>query len=302
MSARSTLGVLIVGGNGFLGSHLARSLRKHARVTTTYLQNRVPLEGVLSLPIDVRDSAGMRRIIYAQKPDAIVYLCGSENSAWVDGNAQLAEKTISSSASDVLNSAGMISAKFIYISSSSVFDGMRGNYKESDNISPSTLLGRLKAGAENLIRSRTVNAAILRLSPLVGSANPWRPSFFDRLRAELQSGAPLEYSDEEYHSWLPVSDAVLAIENLIKKSHKDSLYHLGGLTRLTPYEMAHLFAKTLGCEGKEILKKKKIITKGMIPLPEGAKLDFSLNSSEIIRSLDVSTSPIEETLLREFQF
>lgn len=302
MSGRSTLGVLIVGGNGFLGSHLARSLRKNARVVTTYLRNRVPIEGVLSLPIDVRDSNGMKRIIYAQRPDAVIYLGGPEDSAWVDKNVKIAEKVISASAADVLHAAGMISAKFIYVSSSSVFDGTKGNYKESDNVSPMTLLGKLKAGGENLIRGRAMNAAILRLSPLVGSAHPWRPSLFDRLRSALQSGIPMEFSDEEHHSWLPVSDAVRAIELIIEKSPKDSLYHFGGLTRLTPYEIANLFARTLGFEGKEILRKRKVVTKGMIILPEGDKFDFSLNSSEIIRSLEVSTSPIENTILKEFQF
>lgn len=300
--SRSSLGVLIVGGNGFLGSHLARSLRQRARVVTTYVRNRVPIEGVLSLPIDVRDANEMKRIIFAQKPTAVVYLGAPENPAWVNANAKMAEKIFLSAAGEVLHAAEMISAKFIYISTSAVFDGVNGNYKETDNVSPMTLLGKLKAGGENVVRGRATNGVVLRLSPLVGAAHPWRPSFFDRLRENLQSGQPIEFSDEEYYSWLSVSDAVKGIEAAIDRAPKDAFYHVGGLTRLTSYEMALLFAKKFGFSEKEIFRKKKVITKGMIALPEGEKFDFSLNSSEIVRTLGYSASPIEETLSREFQF
>ncbi len=299
---RSSLGVLIVGGNGLLGSHLARSLRKRARVVTTYLTHPVQIEGVLSLPIDVRDVNGMKRIIYANRPDVVVFLGGPEDSAWVDANAKLAEKIFSSSASDVLHAAEMISAKFIYVSSSAVFDGTKGNYKETDNVSPMTLLGKLKAGGENVVRGRAMNGAVLRLSPLVGSAHPWRPSVFDRLRVALDSGQSIEFSDEEYYSWVSVSDAVSAIEALVDNPVKGALYHYGGLTRLTPFEMATHFARTFKFDTDRILKKKKVITKGMIILPDGDKLDFSLNSSEIMKTLDLRSSPIEEKLESEFRF
>jgi dTDP-4-dehydrorhamnose reductase len=296
------LGIVIIGGNGFLGSHLARYLRRRARVVLTYVRNPVPIEGVLSLPIDTRDTNVMKRLLYAQQPDAVVYLAGTENPAWVEKDPKLAEKVISTAAGDALHTAEILSAKFLYISSTLVFDGTRGNYKETDNVSPTTLLGKLKAGGENLVRGRAVNAAVLRFSPLVGSAHPWRPSFFDRLRKSLESGEAVELLHDEYHSWLPVSSAVTAIAAAIERAPKSALYHLGGLTRLTPYEMGLLFARTLGYDETRVLPKKRPIQKGMIILPEGQKFDFSLNSSEIIRGLDVKTAPIEETLAGEFSW
>ncbi len=296
----SKLGVLIVGGNGFLGSHLARSLRKQARVITTYLKNRVPIEGVLSLPIDLRDSNGMKRILNANKPDVVIFLGGPEDSAWVDAHAKIAEKVFSAGASDVLHLSEMISARFIYVSNTSVFDGTRGNYKETDNVSPMTLLGKLKAGGENAVRSRATNGVVLRLSPLVGSAHPWRPSQFDRLRAALQAETPLEFSDEEYHSWLTVSDAVAGITAAVHRAPKGATLHVGGLTRMTSFELAKLYAKSHGFSETFVKAKKKVITKGMIILPEGEKFDFSLNSTEMMRATDFSPSSIEDRIVSEF--
>lgn len=288
------LGIVIVGGNGFLGSHLARSLRKRGRVVVTYATHAVPIEGVLSLPIDVRDTNSMKRLLYAQRPDAVIYLAGSENPRWVDPDPKVAEKILSSAPGDVVHSTEMLSAKFIYVSSSSVFDGTKGNYKETDSVSPASLLGKLRADGENIVRGRALNAAVLRLSPLVGSAHPWRPSLFDRLRTALEKGETFELLHDEYHSWLPVSSAVAAIETLIEQSTKSALYHLGGLTRLTPYEIGLQFARSFGYDEKKLIPKKRPIQKGMVILPEGQKYDFSLNSSEFMGAFRTSSHPIEE--------
>jgi dTDP-4-dehydrorhamnose reductase len=306
VSRARALGVVIVGGNGFLGSHLARSLRKRARVVVTYAKNPVPLEGVLSLPIDVRDVGNMRKVLYAQKPDAVIYLAGSEDPEWVKRNPKMAEKIITSGAGDVLHAAEIMAAKFLYVSCSNVFDGTRGNYLETDHISPMNFLGKLKASGETLVRGRSNSASVLRLSPLVGSSHPWRPSLFDRLRKALESRNKFELRDDEYHSWASVSSTVSAIEAMIDRAPKSVLYHFGGLTRLTPFEMGQLFAKNLGYSeeiiSKTIVAKKRVNEKGMIHLPEGEKFDYSLNCSAIIRALEVKAYPIEVGIRSEFTF
>jgi len=250
--------------------------------------------------MDVRDVGGIRKVLYALRPDAVVYLGGPEDSGWVDVNQKLADRIFTSGAGEVLHAAEMISARFVYVSSSSIFDGTKGNYQESDTISPVTLLGKLKASGETLVRGRSNTANILRLSPLVGSSHPWRPSLFDHIRKSLESNTKTELRDDEYHSWTSVTSAVNAIEALIDRAPKNSLYHYGGLTRLTPLEMARLFARKMGYDEKRITSclaaKKRPLQKGMIILPEGEKFDFSLNSTAIIRALEISAEPIENHL------
>jgi dTDP-4-dehydrorhamnose reductase len=307
MASRArALGIVIIGGSGFLGTHLARSLRPKARVVATYLKNRVPLEGVLSLPLDVRDIGGIRKILYSQRPDVVVYLGGPEDATWADTNAKLADKVYSSGTGDVLHAAEIVSAKFLYVSSSSVFDGTKGNYLESDHISPMTLLGKLKASGEALVRGRSNRASVLRLSPLVGSSHPWRPSLLDRVRIALETGTRIELRDDEYHSWTPVASAVAAIEAMIDRAPPGSLYHFGGLTRLTQLEMGRLFARKLGYSEAQIAEsisaKKKHFHKGMIVLPEGEKFDYSLNCTAAIRGLEIGAFPFEDAIQREFAF
>jgi len=301
-----TLGVVIAGGNGFLGSHLARSLRKRARVALTFAKNRVPIEGVLSIPLDVRDVAGNQKLLRAQRPDVVVYLGGPEDSAWVDANPKLADKVFVAGLADLIHASEALSARFIYVSSASVFDGTKGNYSETDHISPMTLLGKLKANGETLVRGRVAHANVLRLSSLVGSSHPWRPSLFDRIRIALESGTVLELRNDEYHSWTSATSAVTAIEAIIDQAPRQALFNFGGLTRLTPLEMAKIFARTLGYSESTIeeclIPKKRTLQKGMVLMPDGENYDFSLNSSAIIRELGVKTAPIETEIQAEFAF
>jgi dTDP-4-dehydrorhamnose reductase len=296
--------ILIVGGNGFLGSHLARSLRKRARVTVTYRLHRVPLDGVLSLPIDIRNVDVMKKLIFSQRPDVVIYLGGPEDQAWAEANQKDAEKVFSSGTAEILFTSDLVGARFIYISSPTVFDATRGNYTETDNLSPISLLGKVKASGENIIRGRSNNSSILRISPLVGSAHPWRPSLFDRMRRALEAESRIELLDDEYHSWATVSSTVAAIEAMVERGTRGSLFHFGGLTRLTTYEIGKEFAKALGYDpgviSHSLIPKKRPLQKGVPVLPEGEKFDSSLNSTAIIRALNVKASDPQTQLAEEF--
>ena len=53
-------------------------------------------------------------------------------------------------------------AKFVCVSTDSVFDGTRGNYRESDEPAPVNVYARTKLAAEDAVRSRCPNALIVR--------------------------------------------------------------------------------------------------------------------------------------------
>jgi dTDP-4-dehydrorhamnose reductase len=194
-----------------------------------------------------------------------------------------------------------MSAKFVYVSSSAVFDGLKGNYKETDAVSATSTFGKMKAAGENIVRSRAGNAAVLRLSPLVGSSHPWRPTLFDRIRAALSAGERVELFDDEWHSWAPVSAAVEAIEAAIDRAPKGSLFHYGGLTRLTPFEIGRMFATATGFDPDLVQARKRPQPKSTPADADAQRWDYSLNSSEIIRALGVSAAPIEKTFEAEFR-
>lgn len=274
--------ILIIGGSGFLGTHIALKLRENHRVVVTFQQNHVPLPGVLSIPMEIKDEGWMKRVVYTQKPEVIIYIAGYRDTGWMEGNPTQAERLVSSGPGEVLKVADIFQPRMIYLSSCYVFDGSRGNYKETDNISPYNTMGKLKAGGENLIRSRSSIYTIIRSSPLFGISHPWRPTFFDQLRLALAREERVELQNYELHSFAPVQGMVDLVENVVNAAPKKSIYHYGGLNRVSHYEFGRLFAKEFGFKESLLVPIRKSKTKGQMASDEHP-VDFSLNSSEVIR-------------------
>ena len=68
--------VLIMGINSFIGSNLAEFFRKDYRVVGTYHKSRTPLPGILTLPCDVLNKDEVQLVLYAFKPDFVLYCVG----------------------------------------------------------------------------------------------------------------------------------------------------------------------------------------------------------------------------------
>lgn len=282
-------GVLIIGGSGFLGTHLAARLRENYRVVVTHRHHPIQIPGVLNLPLKSKDDQWLKHILRRQRPEIVIYLGGPGTREWVEKDTAMAERLHSTLPGEILKATETMIERFIYVSSCSVFDGMRGNYKETDPQTANSLIGKYKAGAENWIKGHATAYTILRLSPLLGRSHPYRPSWFDEFRIQVGRKQRIELHNNDYFSYAPVSGACETIERLLDRAPKTSIFHYGGLNRLTTYEVALELAKAFNWDTSLIFPKSKQIH-------ELRPLDFSLNSSEAIKSLDVKAYEIEETI------
>lgn len=275
---------LIFGGSGFLGTHLALGLRDDFRVISTFRTNPIPISGVLSLPVDLNSEEWLKEVLKKFRPETIVYIAGGQEEAWIEKNHAAAEKVHSNGPGVILKFSDFFAPRMIYISSCYVFDGSKGNYKETDSLSPYNELGKLKAGGENLVRGRASSWTILRTSPLYGLSHPWRPSFIDRLRSSLSRSEKVELQNYELHSFAPVTGMTEVLRGIIREGTKQSIFHYGGLTRLTHYEFGLLFAKAHGFDENLISPKNKPHEKSHL-VSDQNRLDFSLNSTEIMKMI-----------------
>ncbi|MDR3608893.1 MAG: sugar nucleotide-binding protein [Oligoflexia bacterium] len=299
--------VLIVGGSGFLGTHLGLRLREEYRVYSTYLTRNLKIPGVSNLPLDVGNRALLRKIIGIAKPDVIVYL--------VNGGPDLRdmvqlEKLHTEGAANITNVPEASHSHFIYLSSAMVFDGSRGNYRETDASIPNTLLGRAKVSGENFLRSRSTHMLVIRSSPVFGRGNPFHLSTLDRIRMSLDRGRTLELNDHHLHSFAPVTGLVDVLSKVIssmtvssgpaaKTSLKNRTLHYGGLTKVSLAEFARVFAKRYRYDPKLILPQaistraaRTQMVVGDIGMSHPG--DFSLNSSATIELLKTKPFLLEE--------
>lgn len=283
--------ILIVGGTGILGTHLALHLREGYKVYATYHRKRMSIPGVSFLPFNALDRNWIKRIVFKINPDIVIYTAGNEVVEWAESNPRDAERIYTSGAASVSTVAEVLQPKFIYLSNSYVFDGRRGNYHENDVVLPSTILGKVKVAGENFIKGRSLNYVIVRSSPIFGRGNGRALSFLDLVRNRLSQGEPIGVPNFEQHSFAPIYGLVELIVRLVEGGPRNEVLHYGGLTKLTHYEFATAFAKRFGYEPNLIRPVDAPLDEKTHENPES---DYSLNSSRVAELLKLKPLLLEE--------
>lgn len=278
--------IFIVGGSGYLGTHLCLRLRDHYKVFATYHKSPTQIPGVTFFPLDAMKRDFAKRLVYAIRPEIILFVAGSNDVAWAEKNPRDADRIHTGGSVNISTVSEIFQPKFIYLSNSYVFDGKRGNYHETDVVLPDTALGKSKLSSENFIKSKSLNFCILRSSPVFGRGNHKHPSLVDQLRVSLAKNQRIELSNDAYHSWVSMPHFLQAVEGLIENSQRNKVYHLGGLTRATAFDFGRAFAQEFGYSPDLIQ-------------PLGARtpeLDFSLNSSQLLKQIGMRTEELRSSL------
>ena len=284
--------VIIIGGSGFVGTHLALRLRDQYKVFATYHSRPYSLAGVSYIPLILESKNWMKRLMYTTRPDIIIYALGSNNIQHCEKYPKISENLHAMGPASLTSIHEISSPRFIFLSNSYVFDGVKGNYTEAEPTLPQTHLGKIKVSGENMVRSKFTHSLIIRSSPLYGRGTPWNNSFFDHLRRALARGEKFEASSQEMHSFAPVSGLCDLIERAMEYEIKGKVLHYGGLTKLTTFQFAQEFAKRFQFDPNLILSKKTLTRRP--GTQEDTICDFSLNSSQVIQMLKIKPFLLEE--------
>jgi dTDP-4-dehydrorhamnose reductase len=289
-----TRSILIIGGSGFVGTNLALRMREQFKVFITYRSHPIKIPGVTGVPLAADNRNWAKRVVYTAKPDAIIYAAGSNSVEKAEADPRMAEHVHVGGPATASDVSDILQPKFIYLSNCYVFDGSRGNYRETDTVLPDMALGKSKLGGENFIRGRSLNWVVVRSAPLIGRGNGFRLSTLDRLRMRLDRGERIELSNHETHSISHVSALADMLTRLVESGVRNKTLHFGGLTKLTEYEWGVRFAKRFGYDPSLISPSRAVyMRKGIASETHG---DYSLNCSQAVETLKIKPLLLEESL------
>jgi len=286
--------VLIIGGSGVIGTQLAQRLREGYKVFATYNDHPFNMRGVTTVPLRFANPSSAKQVLGLSSPDIIVFAAGSTIPEWVEKNQREAERVLTGGAGAVFSTSGGTPPRLIYLSSAYVFDGQRGNYRETDTVLPSLTIGRFKLSGENFVRTKSVNHIILRVSRIIGRGNGLRMTLLDELRMKLGRGERFSLPDNEIHSYVPVWSVVDTVAKLVESGPKNRTFHMGGLTKLNPFEFGQRFAKRFGYNPDLITPTASQLERKSSQDTSVKHYDFSLNSSQLIETLKVQPLLLEE--------
>lgn len=176
--------ILILGASGLVGWNLfceARLIGHH--VTGTYRSHQ--LEPFLN--INMEGEKNLTDLFREVKPDVTFYCAGW---SWVDGCEDAPDRAYRENESQPALAARLAhqaGSRFVYFSTSYVFDGLEGPYDEARVPCPISIYGHSKhAGEKAVLDSTDGNALIARTMGVYGD-EPQRKNFVFQVRRALAS-------------------------------------------------------------------------------------------------------------------
>lgn len=285
--------ILILGGSGLIGSRIALQLRDNHRVYVTSYTKPVEIPGVHWLPLRIQNFQWAERLVFLTEPEVIIYAIPWNDPVLSRMETKMSEVIHAGGVATILKNVGLTSTRFIYFSNGYVFPGTKGNYHETDMSLPCCMLGRHKLSAEGLVKSKAMVHTILRLGPVLGRGIGKNLSFLENLQIHLERNDPIEVFDNEYHGFQDVQTVAKLVDSIIDQRPKNGIFHVSGLTKLTQYEFAKLFAQRFGYNPDLIRKSETRYHEHAVK--EGEKLDLSLNSTLAYNELNLRPLVIEES-------
>lgn len=240
--------VLIIGIAGLIGGAVAEVFRKNRNFQV------VGADKVTSKQIqflDITKKNEVSRFIKKIKPAIIILTAAFTNVDACQTQKRLARDVNFKGAENVARAAKGNSSKLIYLSTSYIFDGKKGNYRENDKPHPINYYAQTKLEAEKIIQKELKDYLIIRTNWVFDLGYDAR-NFIVRLLDNLKNGVPIKVPVDQYGNPTLARNIAWGIEELITKNKK-GIYHMVGRDKMNRYEFAKKVAKFFNLNPKLII-------------------------------------------------
>jgi dTDP-4-dehydrorhamnose reductase len=242
--------ILVIGGSGFIGSHVLGYLSTHDNAVGTFFSNaQIAIPGCDFEPMDVRNRTSVMEMVDRIKPTIIIQVCGTKSIEFCQANPGEARMVHTEGTRNVVEACLRYGIRLAYVSTDCIFDGNKSSYTEEDPTRPFNVYGRVKRDGEEIIQNSGLNAIVIRTSLLFG----WRRnscqvgnfviSVYDTLKSRGSFDAPINL----FNTPLEISPAAQSIAEL-SLSRYQGIFHVAGNTRISRYDFAVKAADILGPE------------------------------------------------------
>jgi dTDP-4-dehydrorhamnose reductase len=269
--------LLITGINGFVaGSVIAHALGKweiHG-ITRSESYNKIP--GIFYHTLDLLDDKMLTNLFNEIRPDAVIHAAAIANIDTCQTNQEIAEWVNVGITKTITRLCRELGAKMVFCSTDAVFDGIKGDYNESDTPHSVNFYAETKIKAEKIVLSSSDKNVVARLAlvmglPVIGQGN----SFLADTIEKLKKGTQVPFPENEIRTPIDVITLGSALVELAGNQF-GGIIHLSGCTKIKRYQMALEIAKTLGYSTDLIQSVNSNAMEGRAPRSNDVSMDNSL--------------------------
>ncbi|HWQ20816.1 MAG TPA: dTDP-4-dehydrorhamnose reductase [Methanotrichaceae archaeon] len=267
--------IMVTGGSGLLGSRIAEMALDAGHEAISGYAHNLPEFGKAVL-LDLTDMQGISVAIARSQPDVIVHSAALTDVDKCENDRDLAHRINVLGTKAVAEAAEASGAHLIYISTDYVFDGLKGNYSEADEVCPINYYGQTKLLGEKYCGCVARTCVIYGSSPASGKVN-FALWIVNKLRAQ----ETIKIVTDQYLTPTLNTNLAEMVLELADKRLK-GIYHLAGATRISRYDFAVRLASEFGLDESLISPSKMADMKWAARRPD----DSSLCTAKAARCLD----------------
>jgi len=276
--------MLVTGASGFLGGWLMTMAVPSWEVHAVYRKAKYDAHGVHWHRVDLAEEERARRIVLDVQPKVVVHAAAEANLDWCEEHREEAYAANVLATRGIARACDELGARLLYVSTDMVFDGCKGDYRESDPVNPVSWYGRTKVEAEEVVRSLTRDHVVVRTALMFGDPILGGTSFSVWLEERVRTGDAVPLFVDQFRTPLLVQNAARAILELAEREFRGVL-HVAGSDKVDRHTFGRLLAEGLALDSSKLRPAKLDSIQFKAPRPR----DLSLNIS---RARSVLRTPL----------
>lgn len=268
--------ILIVGANGMLGQRIVHHLSPipNVRVLAASIENAFCENHVDYAQVDLSKRESVKNLLYDFFPDVIINTAAFTNVDKCETERELAWKVNVKGVEYLSDTARIIDAHLIHLSTDYVFDGVKGPYAEDAKPRPISYYGRTKLASENAIRLNGTINTILRTNVLYGPVKYGRPDFVKWVINSLRDNMEIKIVTDQINNPTYIDDLVQGIIKVME-TKKQGIFNIAGPEFLSRYEFSKRIAEFFGLNQGLIIPIRTEDLKQPAPRPLNSGLIIS---------------------------
>jgi dTDP-4-dehydrorhamnose reductase len=283
--------LLVTGACGFLGSQCLKWFSKFYDVCGLDIIMTSKLNGVNYIQADITDEKIIGQILTEQEFDIIIHCAALVNPDTCEEKPHLAERV------NVLGTKNLVQnfkGEFIYISTDMLFNGEKGEYKETDTPNPINNYGKTKLEGELHVQKYSHSYYIVRTNFYGWNVNKNGASFAEWIYYSLKKNKPINLFYDYIYCPIYIEDLFIIIKQLLNKKQY-GIYNAVGKDKVSKYDFGGLLAEKFELNTDSINRVSIEDHKFIAKRPK----KMSLNTHKL-KSIGIKVPSINEGMNRFF--
>lgn len=226
--------ILIAGSNGMLGRDIVKRFIANNSYNVHGINRHLnKRSNIKEYTCDLTNFAETKKILKQINPDIIINCAANIDLDLCEDNKDYTY-IINAESAAILASYNPLKTKYIYISTDSVFDGIKGNYKEGDKTNPLNYYAYTKLEGERLSLEQNLNSIIIRTN-IYGFNIPQKKTLAEWALSNLISNNRINGFDDVYFNPVYTKQLAELCHQIINTNFK-GLINVGCTQKLSKYE------------------------------------------------------------------